>query len=540
MDNSTLLVLLLCLPLAGLAAVLVLPRESAAVRRTGITAVALQLLVAVLICVLFDARPAGVYDQAGMQFTAQVPWLDLSTVAFDKIRIDFMLGIDGLSMPLVVLVSAVAAASMLVAARTRPSGRAMFALLLIADVGITGVIVSLDLFLIMLFLGLAHVALAFLIGGLRNERGAAAAMKFSLTAAFGGACIVLAAAAIVLCSNTTPHGRTVTHAFNLTALMNAEHIAGGTLLAPDAAGCTALRQIAFWLLLAGFALMVPMVPLHTWFADAIEAAPLEVALLVGGAVPTVGGYGILRVGILLFPDVLRQSGAMEALAAIAAAGVVLAGLRASVERAPRRITAHLLVAQMGFVLLGFTSAGAFGINGAIFQLIAHGLASTLLLLLVGTLESRVGERIATEFGGLARLMPRFSALLFVAILLVLGAPGLVGWWGLVGGLMGAFATERLYPWTFAALVGLLFASIGAARLIRSLAFGTLRTREWLPSLSDLRPREMIGPVVLSIAALALGLWPGPLFSVIGAGANAAATYIVMHGSAAASALNITP
>lgn len=540
MDNSTLLVLLLCLPLAGLAAVLVLPGESAAIRWTGITAVVLQLLVALLICVLFDARPAGVYDQAGMQFTAQAPWLDLNTVAFNTIRIDFLLGIDGLSMPLVVLVSFIAAASMMVAARARSAGRGVFALLLLADVGITGAIVSLDLFLIMLFLGLAHVALAFLIGGQRNERGAAAAMKFSLTAAFGGACIVLAVAAIVLCSNTTPHGSTVTHAFNLTALMNAEHMASGALLAPDAAGCTTLRQIAFWLLLAGFAVMVPMVPLHAWFSDALEAAPLEAAVLVGGAVPTVGGYGILRVGILLFPDVLMQSGAMEALAGIAAAGIVLAGLRASVERSPRRIAAHLLVAQMGFVVLGFTSAGAFGINGAIFQLIAHGLASTLLLLLVGTLESRVGEHGTAEFGGLARLMPRFSALLFVATLLVLGVPGLVGWWGLLGGLMGAFATERLHPWTFAALIGLLFAMIAAARLIRSLAFGTLRTREWLPTLSDLTPREMIGPVAVSIAALLLGLWPGPLFKVIGAGANAAATYIVMHGSAAASALNITP
>lgn len=526
--GSGLLLLLLVLPLIAAAAAIVARRPGIA-RTLAVATSGAQLLIALALWAMFDA---GAKEAAAMQFTTRFPWAHFDG-AFGALRIDFSIGVDGVSLPLVALASLVFLAAHIVSRTVEERRPAFYALMLTLNAGVIGSLVALDWFLFYLCWELTLVPLYFLIamwGGARREY---AAMKFFLTMLAGSALMLPTLIALYYSSSIAAGNGGVVHTFDMLALMNPANYLEGSILAPGDGGRTALRTWGFVALFGAFAVRLPMFPLHTWFTDAQQEAPMPVSIVLACLVPALGGYGILRVCCSIFPDVVAVPAVNGAIAGLGAVGVAYGALCALATNDLKRVLAYATIAQMGLVLLGIASLNPAGLSGAVYQLVAHGVAMALLLIVVGSLQDRVGDRSMANFGGVGALMPRLGLLCGAALAAGLALPGLAGLWGGVQSLVGAFAQPSLRPWAVLAVVGTLLAAAAAARLVRGVFMGTLRTPAWGSALGDLRAGELGVMAPLAAVVVALGVWPAPVVGVIDAGVGSLMNVAMLKSNALA-------
>ncbi len=464
------------LPLAGALALVLIPGNR--VRAIRLAALGTATAVLVLTLVLVSGFDAGV---GGPQFVEQRAWIGYG--------IRYHVGIDGISLFLVALTSLLMPVALFASwgsVGERVKEFCFFMLLL--ETGVLGVFVSQDLFLFYVFWEAMLVPMAFIIGIWGGARRIYAAVKFVLFTMLGS--LLMLAAILVLQSQY--HRVTGVHSFAIADLC-------GLALDPS---------LQTWLFLAfglAFAVKVPMFPLHTWLPDAHVEAPTPGSVILAGILLKTGAYGFIRLSLPLFPDAAARF--LPGLSVLAAVGIIYGGLMALVQKDMKSLVAYSSVSHMGLVVLAVFALNAEAMEGALFQMIGHGLGTGALFLCVGMLYERTHTRRITDFGGVGRTMPVFSALFLIALLSSLGLPGLSGFVGEILCFFGIFRADRGFA--VVAVATVILSAAYLLRLYQGVAHGPV-ANETVRSLKDVNARELasLGPLI--VLMIGLGLFPGLL------------------------------
>jgi len=487
MGESLLLNLVLWLPLAGALILMSLPRVADQTVR-GITTVllAIQFVPALLLYGAFDAT------HTGLQFATDVPWIRDWGVAY-------RIGLDGTNL-LLVLLTAFLGPLVVVGAWTAITSQVKLfhVLLLLLQFTMVGALVSQDLFLFYLFWEAMLIPMFLMIGIWGGKRRRYATVKFVLYTAFGSILMLGAILVLVLAQAGQAAG--------------AMSFAFSDLLAVPLPA--ALQQ---WLLAAfalSFAIKVPMVPLHTWLPDAHVEAPTPGSVILAGVLLKMGTYGFMKLGFPLFPDAVQTF--TPVLMTLAVVSIVWGACLALVQQDIKKIIAYSSISHLGYVMLGLLSNDLAGIQGAVVQMVSHGLVAAGLFLLVGMVYERAHTRELAAYGGLARQMPVYALFFVLFTLASVGLPTTSGFTGeflvLLGAFTGAWPQHldgNQLPLVLAvvASTGVVLGALYMLRFALTFLFGPVKAPHDT-ALTDLSRREQAVLAVLMAAILWLGLFPG--------------------------------
>ena len=426
----------------------------------------------------------GFVPSGGMQFTADLPWIPAW-------GIHYTVGLDGISLFLVLLTTFLMPLSVLGSwsyITKRENG--FYALLLVLTTGMIGVFVSLDLFLFYVMWEVMLIPMYFIIGVWGGENRLYAAIKFFIYTFFGS--LLMLVAILVLYLHT---GRvTGLYSFSYTHLLSQI----GTL-----------GPAAWWLFAAfflAFAIKVPLFPLHTWLPDAHVEAPTAGSVILAGILLKMGTYGFLRFALPFFPGVALNEAVQMVIVGLALIGIIYGGLVAMVQPDFKKLIAYSSVAHLGFVVLGIWALTLQSVQGALLVMINHGISTGALFFLVGMIYERRHSRLIAAYGGIARVVPLFSAILTVVSLSSIALPGTNGFVGEFLVLLGSF---RTYPViTALATTGVIVAAMYLLTAVQRVIYNPLTDHE-NEKLTDLSVRELAVLIPLLVCILWLGIYPKP-------------------------------
>ena len=520
------------LPVVGMVIVLLLPKNGKdAIRWTSLGVTVLQVILAVVIYSRFDRSMAGINSVAGMQFVETGTWIDIPSVAwFGRVHIEYFLGIDGLSVVMVLLTALVSFIATISSWKIDRSEKGYFALLLLLNTGMMGVFVSLDFFLFYVFWEVMLLPMYFLIGVWGGPRREYAAIKFFLYTLFGSVLMLLAMIALYFSTNVYIDGAGVIHSiaegaksgltglekihtFNIIAMMDPGNLVPGSLLAGWE---TSWRYLAYIGLFIGFAIKVPLFPFHTWLPDAHVEAPTPISVILAGVLLKMGTYGMLRISFPVFPDAMLHFS--WELALLGVISMVYGALVAMAQTDFKKLIAYSSISHMGIVILGMASMNTQGMTGAVFQMFNHGTITAMLFLIVGVIYDRAHTRGVNEFGGLMNKMPRYSAVMVIAFFAALGLPGLSGFISEAFSLLGAFQTFRTL--TIISAVTIVLTAGYMLWVLQRVFLGTL-PEKWA-GLTDMDGRETFMLVTLAVIVIFLGIYPAPVLDLMNASMNSLA------------------
>jgi NADH-quinone oxidoreductase subunit M len=432
----------------------------------------------------------------GYQFSQQAVW-------YEPWGISWSLGIDGISMPMVLLTAILVpislAASTSITRRTKEF--VVYALLL--EAGMIGVFLALDLFLFFVFFEAILIPMYFIIGIWGGERRIYAAMKFFIFTAFGSA-LMLAGIIALAFTHAEQFGSA---SFALSDLMNVELATGA-------------ERWLFAAFALAFAIKVPLFPLHTWLPDAHTEAPTAGSVLLAGVLLKLGTYGLLRFNLSLFPQ--ASVDAVWIMGTLGVIGIIYGAVVAIVQPDLKRLVAYSSVSHLGFIILGTFALTSGSLQGAVIQNVNHGLTTGALFLLVGMIYERRHTKQISDFGGLQKVMPVFAGFFLFMVFASIGLPGLNGFVGEFLILIGSFTT--LPALTIVAAVGVVLAAIYMLWGYERVFTGAL-DKEENRVLSDLSIREVSILAPLVILVLVLGLYPKILLDKIAPSTEAVLDHI---------------
>lgn len=414
----------------------------------------------------------------------------------------YHLGVDGISIWLVLLTTLLMPIAIL-SSWTAISKRQLtyYALMLLLESAMIGVFVSLDLLLFYLFFEASLVPMFFLIGIWGGERRVYAAVKFFIYTAVGSLLMLVGIIAVYFIHQRATGIGTFDYATLLESMRS-----GLLLISPRA---------EFWLFLAfafAFCIKVPLWPFHTWLPDAHTEAPTAGSVILAGVLLKMGTYGLLRFNFGLFPNASRQFAPI--MITLAVIGIIYGALVAMVQPDVKRLVAYSSVSHMGFVVLGLFSFTEQGVQGALYQMLNHGVSTGALFLFVGMIYERRHTRMISDFGGLARSMPWFSTLFVIASLSSIGLPflnGFVGEFLILLGTWTSSAVQHVWIVTMLASTGVIWAAVYMLWMLQRVVFGT-RTSEANSKLPDLNPREFGLLLPLLALMVFMGVYPGPFLN----------------------------
>ncbi len=469
-------------PLVGVLVILFMDKENkTAIRWTALITSLITFGISLWVLVLFN--PAN----PDLQMVIDIPWIEVAGW-----EISYLLGIDGLSILLVLLTTFLTPISILstwTAIEERVKEFMIFFLLL--EVGMVGVFLSLDLFLFYVFWEFTLVPMYFLIGVWGGSNRVYAAIKFFLYTMAGSILMLLAILWLGISQGT----------FSVPELVESATIPG---------------NIQSWLFLAfaaACAIKVPMWPLHSWLPDAHVEAPTAGSVILAGVLLKMGTYGFLRFKLSLFPDASVRLAPWIALLAVI--GILYGAMVSYAQRDVKKLVAYSSVSHLGFVMLGLFAINLQGIEGGILQMINHGISTGALFLVVGMIYERRHTREMNAFGGLWKVMPVYAVLTLIVVLSSMGLPGLNGFVGEFTILLGAFGSKVLNnPW-FAALaaIGVILAAVYLLYMFNKMFLGPVDKDE-NRKLFDLNMREIVTLVPLLILIFWIGLYPSPFFNLM--------------------------
>jgi NADH-quinone oxidoreductase subunit M len=468
-----LLTLLVIVPLAGLALVALVGNEREALIHR--LALATSLVVFGLTLVLWARFDTG---SADFQFVERHAWIP----AFG---IDYFVGVDGISLFLIVLTAFLTPLALLSSWESIHKRVKAFAIFVLAlEAAMIGVFMALDLFLFYVFWDAMLVPMYFLIGIWGYDNRVYAAIKFMLYTMAGSVLMLVAILALGYYG-----GAGGTPSFDLLRLYQLE-IPG------------ALQFWGFLAFAVAFAIKVPVFPFHTWLPDAHVQAPTAGSVILAGVLLKMGTYGLVRFAFPLFPDAALFFAPYLGVAAVI--GIIYGALVAMVQPDLKKLVAYSSVSHLGFVALGISAMNIQGVQGAVYQMLAHGVSTGALFLIVGMLSDRRHTRLIAEFGGLKSVLPRFSAAFLVVTLASIGLPGLNGFVGEWLILLGAFRWDPRLA-SFAA-TGVLLSAVYMLWMFQRVNYGPLVKQEnaALPDLS-MRERFTLWPAV--VMTIVMGVFP---------------------------------
>ena len=485
-----LLTIITFLPLVGIPILLALPREKRTTMNWvafGISAITFIVSLALL---AYFRR-----DYVGPQFVDRLPWVP-------QFGIDYYLGVDGISLWLVLLTTLISPLAILSAWNVEHEPRQGFlSCMLLLEAGMVGVFVSLDVFLFYVFWEFTLVPMYFLIGiwGTPGPRRIYAALKFFLYTMAGSILMLLAIISLWLLA-LPQVGRFTFDLPVLTKFSNS--------LPPN---------IQMWLFIgfaAAFAVKVPLWPLHSWLPDAHVEAPTAGSVDLAGLLLKLGSYGFLRFCVAMFPDASVRAAPVIAILAII--GIIYGAIVSFAQTDVKKLVAYSSVSHMGFVMLGIFSLTPQGVQGSILQMVNHGLSTGALFLIVGMIYERKHTRELNAFGGLVKQMPVYAVLTLIAVLSSMGLPGLNGFVGEFTILLGSFSSKVLVPqaWIYTAFAatGIILAAVYMLWMYQRVFMGEVKPEN--RDMKDLSVREEWVLIPLVIMMFAIGLFPAPFFAVM--------------------------
>ena len=472
MQQSLLLTVLIFLPMAGVLALLVLRSDDHDwIRRLALVAALAEFLFSLLLLRGFDAA------NGTFQFQEFHNWIP-------SLGIHYHLGMDGISLFLVLLSTFLTPIAMLASWNSiQERVKAFFIALLVLETGMIGVFLSLDLILFFLFWEAMLIPMYFLIGVWGHGRRIYAAIKFILYTMFGS--ILMFVAMIWLAQ--------LAHTFDIVAIQ--ERLMTGQLLLSSRT-----EMLLFAAFFVAFAIKVPLFPFHTWLPDAHTEAPTAGSILLAGVLLKMGAYGMLRFCLPLFPDASRRFA--PEVATLAIIGIIYGALVAMVQTDLKRLVAYSSVSHMGFIVLGIFALHPISENGAVFQMLAHGVTTGALFLAVGMLYDRRHTFEIREYGGLATPMPVLAAFYLFICFASAGLPMLNGFVGEFLILIGTFV--RHASWASWAALGVIFSAVYLLWSYQRVFFGPV-TQERNRTLTDASVRERSLLAVMAVMILWMGI-----------------------------------
>ena len=476
-----LLSLLLFMPLAGAVLVAIAPRADELLKRIGLYVSSLTFVVSLVVLARFEV------GSGGFQLTERLHWVK-------DWGIDYHLGIDGISLFLVLLTTLLFPVCFLASDGVKTRVKEYVIALLITEWAIIGVFLALDMVLFYIFWEAVLIPMYLLIGIWGYERRIYATIKFFLYTLAGGLLILIAIVALHISTANASGEATFSY---LRFLDLAPQLALGT------------QVWLFAALAVGFAIKVPIFPFHTWLPDAHTEAPTAGSVILAGVLLKMGTYAFIRFSIPLFPEIARS--AAPYMMAAAVVGILYGAAVSVVQTDLKRLVAYSSVSHLGFVILGLFSFTLLGVEGSVLQMVNHGLSTGALFLLVGMLYERRHTRQIEDFGGLAAVAPLYSGMFLLVALSSLGLPGLNGFVGEFFILLGTFEANRL-----AAILGT-GGVVGAALYLLWAYQRTFHgpiTNDSNRALKDLSTRERLVLAPLVVLIVLMGVWPRPFFDRI--------------------------
>lgn len=474
--QNPLLSLLLWLPVLGALLCLLLFRAPALGRWLALGSAVLTLLLSLLLA-------SGGAGTGPWLYYQDLPWIE-------ALGIRYTLGMDGISLLLVLLTAFLQLLAVLVSWNQEKYPALFFALLLVLETAIIGVFLALDLVLFYLFWELMLIPMFFLIGVWGHQHRVRAALKFFFFTLAGSLCMLLALISLYLL-----HGaQTGTYTFALQALLDTRMSAGHEML-------------LFLGFMAAFAVKVPLFPFHSWLPDAHSEAPVAGSVDLAGLLLKTGVYAMIRFAFPLFPGAAEKS--LPVLAVLALIGLFYAAWIAYLQSDIKRIIAYSSISHLGFVILGLAAWNQTAWEGSLLLMINHGITTGALFITIACVQRRTGTREIAQLGGLWQSQPNLSAFFLLFAMASLGLPGLANFSGEILILFGTFSNHPL--WATIAVAGVLFSAAYILRMVQ----GTI----WGPSCEPFNRHDLLAPewlvlIPLAVLVVVLGCFPQPLLDTL--------------------------
>lgn len=516
MANLPILSMIVFAPLLGILVLLFIPKQQGRwIKWIGIAATLIPLVVAGWLYVDFNQ------SDGGDQYAESYSWINIplnSELLFNEqgtfhLKFDYSLAVDGLSLPLVFLTALVAAMAALASFSIKKRWKTYFIMFLLLEIGMLGVFMARDLFLFFVFFEVTLVPMFFLVGiwGYMNREKAA--NRFLLYNGVGSAIMLIAFLIVVTTAGFAqmeePDGTSVyftgslyeisNHLFNEPqSFVNTDHPQSPFFMTEG------LKWALFLMLLIAFGIKLPMFPFHTWMLKVHTEAPPSVVMIHSGILLKMGAYGLIRFGILLFPEQAKEWAFVLALLGLI--NILYGAVLAFVQKDFKLVLAYSSISHMGIVLLGLAAFNEIGMQGAVFQMVSHGLISALMFLLVGSIYERTQTSMLDQLGGMAASVPFMSGILLISGMASLGLPGLSGFISEYLSFLGLFGSMKII--TAISLLGVILTAVYVLRAVMKITFGPMP--EQYKSLRDARLIEAVPMVTLVAFILLLGIYPGIL------------------------------
>ncbi|KAF0128569.1 MAG: NADH dehydrogenase subunit M [Bacteroidetes bacterium] len=517
--NFPILTFITFLPLLGMLIVLLIPSgkdeigqelSKTIIRWVAAATTFLQLILAFVIYFTYNTGLTGVNDEKSFQFVEKISWINAHLPMIGDIKIEYFLGLDGLSVPMVLLTAIISFLAIFPSFGINKAVKGYFAMYLLLDLGMMGVFTALDFFLFYIFWELMLLPMYFLIGIWGGPRKEYAAIKFFIYTLAGSVFMLLVMIGLYHSTGT----------FNIVEMMNQGNFLPDSIFGGSG---TTVRYIAFMALFIGFAIKVPVFPFHTWLPDAHVEAPTPISVILAGVLLKMGAYGMIRIAFPIFPDAFAYFQTLIAwigMISIVYGAFCALGQHKVGKRDFKKLIAYSSVSHMGLVILGLASMRPEGVTGAIFQMFNHGIITAMLFMIVGVLYDRSHTRGLDDFGGLAKKMPIYTGIMAVAFFAAIGLPGMSGFISEVLVFLGAFKTFPILT-----MVSGLSIVLGAGYMLWALQkifFGAIPVRwqgPWDPTglkykTDDVNGLELTALLPLAAIVIFLGVYPGPVLDLM--------------------------